>query len=267
MKKFLQKICIFGLLTGAVLSLVPSTASVYADGNNNQEAPTSENFLGLVPWYDGLLGKNGEIMTVKQDCTGVHGDCATLTFFIWTIVFNVLNDLSVIAAYLVIGFIIWGGYQYMLSRGSVDKAMNGKKTITTAVIGLIIVMCANVIFNVIKFVMLSQKVSTAGITVGDVSVNLPTISANSVILNAIQWVIGIGGLIALIFVVYGAVVYVTSRGEPDKIQTAKRAILYAMIGLVIVALAQTITSFVASNIRNARDNNSGQSQTITIAKE
>ena len=38
--------------------------------------------------------------------------------------------------------------------------------------------------------------------------------------------------------------YITSQGEPANIATAKNSIIYAAIGLVVVALAQVIVRFV-----------------------
>ncbi len=61
-----------------------------------------------------------------------------------------------------------------------------------------------------------------------------------IILNS---VIGIAGLVAVIFIIIGGVKYMTSTGEPGKVQTAQKTILYAVIGLVICALAFVIVNF------------------------
>ncbi len=47
-------------------------------------------------------------------------------------------------------------------------------------------------------------------------------------------------------IVYGGFRYVTSGGDSSKVGDAKKTILYALIGLVIVALAQVIVKFVLS---------------------
>lgn len=62
---------------------------------------------------------------------------------------------------------------------------------------------------------------------------------------------GFVGLIAVVFIIYGAVTYVTSAGNPAKIQKAKSAIIWSVIGLVVVLLAAAITWFVIENINNA----------------
>lgn len=52
------------------------------------------------------------------------------------------------------------------------------------------------------------------------------------------------GVIAVIMIIYGGLRYITSGGDSGKITNAKNTIIYAVIGLVIVALAQFIVQFV-----------------------
>lgn len=52
------------------------------------------------------------------------------------------------------------------------------------------------------------------------------------------------GIIAVVMIIVGGIKYVTSGGESSNIQTAKNTIMYAVIGLVVVALAQIIVHFV-----------------------
>lgn len=52
------------------------------------------------------------------------------------------------------------------------------------------------------------------------------------------------GIIAVIMIIWGGLKYITSGGDSTKITSAKNTIIYAIIGLVIVALAQFIVRFV-----------------------
>lgn len=69
--------------------------------------------------------------------------------------------------------------------------------------------------------------------------------------NILYAIIGVAGLVAVIFVIVGGVSYMTSQGDPGKLQKAKNTILYAVIGLIICALAFAIVSFVIDNIIKA----------------
>lgn len=65
------------------------------------------------------------------------------------------------------------------------------------------------------------------------------------ILNAI---IGSLGIVAVIVIVIGGILYMTSSGDAGKVKKAKDTILYGIIGLVICALAYAIVNFVISNL-------------------
>ncbi len=52
------------------------------------------------------------------------------------------------------------------------------------------------------------------------------------------------GLIAVIMIIIGGIKYITSGGDSGNVTGAKNTILYAVIGLVVVALAQLIVNFV-----------------------
>ncbi len=52
------------------------------------------------------------------------------------------------------------------------------------------------------------------------------------------------GVVAVIMIVIGGFRYITSNGDSNNISSAKNTIMYAIIGLVIVALAQFIVQFV-----------------------
>lgn len=63
------------------------------------------------------------------------------------------------------------------------------------------------------------------------------------VINIFSWLVG---SISIIMVIYGGFRYVTSGGNDSSISGAKNTIVYALIGLVIVALAQIIVHFVLS---------------------
>ena len=54
-------------------------------------------------------------------------------------------------------------------------------------------------------------------------------------LNAI-----IVGVVAIIMIIVGGFRYITSGGDSSKVGSAKNTIIYAIIGLILVALAQII---------------------------
>ena len=61
------------------------------------------------------------------------------------------------------------------------------------------------------------------------------------VVNIISIIVGV---IAVLMIIFGGFKYITSGGDPTKVTSAKNTILYGLIGLIIVALAQIIVKFV-----------------------
>lgn len=58
----------------------------------------------------------------------------------------------------------------------------------------------------------------------------------------------VAGTVAFIFVLVGGIRYITSTGDPKRIQQAKDTLMYAVIGLIVVGLARAIIGFVIGAI-------------------
>jgi len=60
----------------------------------------------------------------------------------------------------------------------------------------------------------------------------------------IKWVLGIIGVVMIAMFVYGGVMYATSAGNEDRIETGKKVMVYTIVGVIIIALAYVLTDFV-----------------------
>ena len=69
-------------------------------------------------------------------------------------------------------------------------------------------------------------------------------SARSLIVNIINFFLFFLGLIATIMIIYGGVQYVTGAGEQDKVDGAKKIIMYAIVGIIVVLLSFAIVNTV-----------------------
>jgi len=68
------------------------------------------------------------------------------------------------------------------------------------------------------------------------------------VVNLISAVVGV---VAVIMIIVGGLRYITSGGNDTSVTSAKNTILYAIIGLIIVALAQLIVRFTLNKITNS----------------
>lgn len=67
---------------------------------------------------------------------------------------------------------------------------------------------------------------------------------NDVLTKIINIFSVIVGVVAVIMIIVGGFKYITSGGKEEGVKGAKNTILYALIGLIVVALAQIIVKFV-----------------------
>lgn len=114
------------------LALATPAAAQAADGY----------ILTIPPWYRGLVGSDG---TVKP----ASGSAEDISKFVWTIGLNIADAALQVVAYVAVGFVIYGGFIFMTSGGSPERAAGGRKTIINALVALLIASFAVVIINVV----------------------------------------------------------------------------------------------------------------------
>ena len=73
---------------------------------------------------------------------------------------------------------------------------------------------------------------------------------NNIIKTVINVFSLVVGIVAVIMIIAGGFRYIASGGDSNKITSAKNTIIYAIIGLVVVALAQFIVQFVLSKVNS-----------------
>jgi hypothetical protein len=90
----------------------------------------------IIPtWYKYLEGT-----TTAQGCRINIDYQADPTGTIVAILLGVFDIMLFLAGILAVGFIIYGGFQYLISQGEPDKAKNARTTIVNALVGLAITM-------------------------------------------------------------------------------------------------------------------------------
>ena len=206
-------------------AIILSGVGVLGFANSNTYAACStDHFMNLPAWYDGLPGE-----------TNADGGCSVknpedeqqMKQYIWTVALNIASTIFGVAGYLAVLFVIYGGFQYMLSRGDPGLAAKGKKTITNAVIGIVICALASTIAGAINEVVVAARESGTDFFV-------------TIANTAIMW----AGIIAVVMIVVGGIYYVSSNGDASKVIKAKNTILYSVIGLVITIVAAAIVNTV-----------------------
>jgi len=85
------------------------------------------------------------------------------------------------------------------------------------------------------------------------------LTLTSLIGNLIQALLTATGIIFLVLMVWAGVLYMTAAGEDDKVKKAKKMIVSALVGLIIIVGAYALTSYVVTALSEA----SGETTTET----
>lgn len=73
---------------------------------------------------------------------------------------------------------------------------------------------------------------------------LPKGEISDVIIRVIRYVLGLVGVVLFAMLIYGGFMYMTSAGNEEQVKKAKNVLTYAIVGIVIIAMAFLITEFI-----------------------
>ena len=116
-----------------------SVITAVSDKSCSVGACPKSQFFGLVPWY--------QYLTLDADCNVANfqvfpsSDGKTKSD-IPLVLLAIVDDLLRIAGLLAVGFVIYGGIQYITSQGSPDGTAKAQSTVLNALIGLAIALIA-----------------------------------------------------------------------------------------------------------------------------
>lgn len=69
-----------------------------------------------------------------------------------------------------------------------------------------------------------------------------------VLLAVFEILLRVGGLIAVVMIIYGGVLYMLSQGEPERTKGARTTIINALVGLAISLSAVAIVNLIGRNL-------------------
>lgn len=140
------------MLGGAFFAMPATVRADDGQVQGYQKCGNDTVFFGLKPWYAGLT----TVINGKCEIGWPGGDGNSIARFVWTAVLNVMYDISVMVGYIAVIMVAIGGYLYMFSRGEPGRAEKGKKTLISAIVGLLIAMLASVLMNTIALILVGN---------------------------------------------------------------------------------------------------------------
>lgn len=210
----------------------------------------SNTFLGLEPWY--------HYLTVQYDKTTKACEVTSFQLLgshsgILLVLLAVVDDLLRIAGLVAVFFVIYAGIRYITSQGSPDQTSQALSTLINALIGLAIALVA---IGLVSY--LGSQIGTGngsnGTVVAGGKLNLSSLpnptgaASGSIIQTVLQIVFALVGALSFLFIVIGGMKYIFSSGDPKSTSQAQGTIIYALVGLVVAIVAESIVSLVIGKI-------------------
>jgi hypothetical protein len=134
--------------------------------------------------------------------------------------------------------IVVGAIMYVLSFGDEGKIKKAKALITAALIGIVIVIAAPAFLKEIAN-LLGWGGDVTGVD-GATSFSLTQIAT-----KVLQFLLSIIGTLALIMLIIGAIMYLTSAGNENQAKKARSVITAAFIGITIAMASLVVISQLA----------------------
>lgn len=104
--------------------------------------------------------------------------------------------------------------------------------------------------NAIKKILVSCNVFISLLAIGinnvsaAVSINISNPIATSdfsvLVSNFLKWILSVAGALTLLMLITGGVFYITSSGNEQKIETAKKMIIWTILGLMLILASYSI---------------------------
>lgn len=105
-------------------------------------ADVDANFLSFPTWYRGLC---------KDGSSDINLDGEKIPDIIFKIALNIIDIALRAVGIMAVGFVIYGGFRYIISRGSPEEMKKALDIILKAVIGMVIAIIAATIVTFISY--------------------------------------------------------------------------------------------------------------------
>lgn len=151
---------------------------------------------------------------------------------------GILVSVQGLVGWLAVIFIVIGGVLYLTAGGKDDQINLAKKTILYALIGFAIALGGPSLLKEIQTLALG---SGAPFDINNAN------SLGDILANVLDFILTLIGILALISLIFSGFSYLTSVGDKNKVDTAKKIALYSVIALAVsggsIIMIRTILSF------------------------
>ncbi|KKP98492.1 MAG: hypothetical protein US25_C0004G0009 [Candidatus Moranbacteria bacterium GW2011_GWE1_36_7] len=146
---------------------------------------------------------------------------------------GIMSAIQRIIVVLALVSITIGSVMILASAGSSGMVERGKAAITMALVGLAIGLAAPSLLKELANIVGWGTAVPAALSLSEIAVRV------------LNFLLGTMGIVALVMMVIGAIMYLTSAGDEDRINQGKDIFKYAIIGLILAMSAMVLVTQIA----------------------
>lgn len=244
MKRLFNYIASIALVAVLTNALLPATAAVFPVGSPGLVAaspsPTPVQGGTAVTGNCSQLAANGQISETGFIRTYIcNADDRNAIVVVIENITSFVVGLSTVLFTIMIGI---GMLQVIGAGANPESLKAGKKKITLALSSIGLFLVGRIVMDALGI--------TGGRFLGvDVASGQFTWATFTAILDSVvQYILFFGGVLATVMIVVGGIKMITSAGNPQAIQAARKTITYAVVGLLGIILAGSARAILLSII-------------------
>ncbi len=160
---------------------------------------------------------------------------------------NIMSHLLSVIAYVAVLFIVIGGIMYVMSGiggGNDSLKKLAQNTLTFAIIGLALAVAGPSFLKELKTIVLGSPTAPVPINLNQAP------SLVDIVRRALSFLLSIVGVLAIMGLVLGGIMYIFAAGSVDVAKRATKMIGYSLLGIVVSGTALIVVRKVAELIGN-----------------
>lgn len=165
---------------------------------------------------------------------------------------GILSAIQKIIVVLALVFIMIGAVMILTSAGSSGMVEKGKGAITMALVGLALGVAAPSLLkelaNIIGWGSNCSAITDAGLKAACLAKEAAVggaLTLSQIAVNVLNFLLGTMGIVALVMMVIGAILYLTSAGDEDRIDKGKEIFKYSLIGVFMAMASMVLVTQIA----------------------
>jgi len=156
------------------------------------------------------------------------------------VIWVVIEKMREYGILIAIGVIVWGGFKFIIAKGEASKVTAARKLMLYAVIGVAVLIGAEIIIKAVLDLLGAQNTTVGGEPVAG---QAQTIYDKFALLLKYFYTIILS--LSIVYLAKSGLTYIRSGSDPSKVADIKKSAIYGLVGITFVVFVWVIIQIIA----------------------